>query len=129
MLSATVRSGISDSSWKMQTMPAWLAAAGSAKANLAAVQRHASLVGRDDAGHDLDERRFAGAVLAEDGVDAAGGDGQFGMVERQDAAIALGDPFHPKERRSALHRLLPRYRGLSLLRKAPRGMPAAPGTF
>ena len=31
MLSATVRSGSSDSSWKMQTMPARLAAAGSAK--------------------------------------------------------------------------------------------------
>ena len=35
MLSATDRSGISDSSWKMQTMPAALAAAGSAKRHLA----------------------------------------------------------------------------------------------
>ena len=32
MLSATVRSGISDSSWKMQTMPARAASAGFAKA-------------------------------------------------------------------------------------------------
>ena len=38
MLSATVRSGISDSSWKMQTMPARLAAAGSAKVDGAAVE-------------------------------------------------------------------------------------------
>ena len=38
MLSATVRSGISDSSWKMQTMPAALAAAGSAKRDLAAFE-------------------------------------------------------------------------------------------
>ena len=28
MLSATVRSGISDNSWKMQTMPAFVASAG-----------------------------------------------------------------------------------------------------
>ena len=71
MLSATERSGISDSSWKMQTMPASLAAAGDGEADLAAVERHAAFVGRDHAGHDLDQRRFAGAVLAEDGVDAA----------------------------------------------------------
>ena len=71
MLSATLRSGISDSSWKMQTMPAALAAAGEAKRDLAPVEHHAAFVGRDDAGHDLDQRGLAGAVLAEDGVDAA----------------------------------------------------------
>ena len=72
MLSATLSSGISDSSWKMQTMPASLAAAGRGEGDLAALHRHASFVGRDDAGHDLDEGGFAGAVLAENGVDAAG---------------------------------------------------------
>ena len=74
MLSATERSGISDSSWKMQTMPALLAAAGAAKRDLAPVERHAPLVRRDHAGHDLDQRRLARAVLAENGVDAAGRD-------------------------------------------------------
>ena len=72
MLSATDRSGISDSSWKMQTMPAALAAAGEANVTARAVQQHAALVGRDHAGHDLDQRRLAGAVLAEHRVDAAG---------------------------------------------------------
>ena len=83
MLSATERSGISDSSWKMQTMPAALAAAGSAKRDLAgprAVIRPSS--GCDDAGHDLDQRRFAGAVLAEDGMDAAAMDGELGLLQR-----------------------------------------------
>ena len=40
------------------------------EAHLAAVEQHAALVGRHDARHDLDEGGFAGAVLAEDGVDA-----------------------------------------------------------
>ena len=71
MLSATMRSGISDSSWKMQTMPASLAAAGEAKATSRPSMRHAAFVGLHHAGHDLDQRRLAGAVLAEDGVDAA----------------------------------------------------------
>ena len=105
MLSATVRSGISDSSWKMQTMPASLAAAGEAKRHLAAVQQHAALVGRDDAGHDLDQRRFAGAVLAEDGVDAAGLDRQGRRSPAPHAAIALGNAFHAEERAMAAHRL------------------------
>ena len=63
---------MSDSSWKMQAMPAALAAAGSGEDDLAPLQHHAALVRRDHAGHDLDQRRLAGAVLAEDGVDAAG---------------------------------------------------------
>ena len=76
MLSATLRSGISDSSWKTQTMPASLAAAGEREADLAAVQHHAAFVGRHDAGHDLDQRRLAGAVFAENGMDASGRDRQ-----------------------------------------------------
>ena len=98
MLSATERSGMSDSSWKMQAMPARLAAAGEAKRDLAALEEHAALVGRDDAGHDLDQRRFAGAVLAEDGMDAAALDGELGLLQRPHAAIALGDAFHAEER-------------------------------
>ena len=70
MLSATLSSGISDSSWKTQTMPASLAAAGVAKRDLGAVQRSCvPSSGRNDAGQDLDQRRFPGAVLAQDGVD------------------------------------------------------------
>ena len=80
MLSATDRSGISDSSWKMQAMPAALAAAGDANETGCAVEQHPALVGRDDAGHDLDQRRLAGAVLAEHRVDAAGLDHELGVL-------------------------------------------------
>ena len=45
---------------------------GRGKADGVAVQGHPAAVGLHDAGHDLDERGLAGAVLAEDGVDAAG---------------------------------------------------------
>ena len=98
MLSATERSGISDSSWKMQTMPACVGRGRVGEADLAAVERHAAFVGRDHAGHDLDQRRLAGAVLAEDGVDAAAMDGQLGLLQRPHAAIALGDALHAEER-------------------------------
>ena len=103
MLSATDRSGISDSSWKMQAMPAALAAAGEANDDRRAVEQHAALVGRDDAGHDLDQRRFAGAVLAEHGVDAAGLDRQVGVLQRAHAAVALGHALHAEQ----AHRMRP----------------------
>ena len=70
MLSATLRSGISDSSWKMQAMPADTASCGMREAALRALQHDAALVGLHHAGHHLDQRRLAGAVLAEHGVDA-----------------------------------------------------------
>ena len=44
---------------------------GVGEAHLAAFERHAAFVRLHDARHDLDQRRLAGAVLAEDGVDAA----------------------------------------------------------
>ena len=93
MLSATDRSGISDSSWKMQTMPARLA--------LGRAWRSVDLRGRratsspssgcDHAGDDLDQRRLAGAVLAQHGVDRACPAGEVDALQRAHAAIALGD--------------------------------------
>ncbi len=98
MLSATLRSGISDSSWKMQTMPACVGRGRRGEGDLAAVERHAAFVGRDDAGHDLDQGRFAGAVFAEDGVDAPGVTDKLGLLQRPHAAIALRDALHAEER-------------------------------
>ncbi len=104
MLSATDRSGINDSSWKMQTMPAAFAAAGDCERDRLAVQQHAALVGHHDAGHALDERRLACTVLAEHGVDAAGLDHEVGRLQRMHAAVALADALqveqaHPSSRR------------------------------
>ncbi len=97
MLSATDRSGISDSSWKMQAMPAALAAAGDANETGCAVEQHPALVGRDDACHDLDQGRLAGAVLAEHRMDAAGLDHEVGVLQRAHAAVALGDAVHDEQ--------------------------------
>ena len=71
MLSATDKSGTSESSWKMQTMPARLAAAGELKATSRSVEHDASGVRPDDARQDFDQGRLAGAVLAEDRMDPA----------------------------------------------------------
>ena len=57
--------------------------------------------GCDDAGHDLDQRRLAGAVLAEHGMDAAGLDREVGALERAHAAVALGDALHRRTGSSA----------------------------
>ena len=76
--------------------------------HLLAFHRHAALVGRDDAGHDLDQRRLAGAVFAEDGMDAAGHDRKLGLFDCPDAAVTLGNSFHAEERNRPVHRPLPR---------------------
>src|SRR5262249_46666889 len=57
-------------------------------------------VGADHARQDLDQRRLAGAVLAEHGVDPAARTGKPGAVERPDAAVVLRDPLHPEQRRA-----------------------------
>lgn len=66
--------------------------------DLPAVQHHAALVRLDHARHDLHEGGLAGAILAEHAVDAAGFDGQIGLGQRVDAAIALGNAFHAEQR-------------------------------
>ena len=69
ILSATERSGISDNSWKMQTTPAAVAADGLANWRARPSSEIDAAVRLNDAGDDLDQRRLAGAVLAEDGMD------------------------------------------------------------
>ena len=92
MFCSTLRSGISDSSWKTAAMPAALAASGLGRAVGRAVEEDLAGVVADGAGEDLDQRGFAGAVLAEEGVDLAGAGGEAGVAEGDDAAEALGEP-------------------------------------
>ena len=54
-----------------------------------------------DAGHDLDQRRLAGAVLAEEGVDLAGIERQRHVLQRLGRAESLGDVAHFEDRRGA----------------------------
>jgi hypothetical protein len=60
----------------------------------------------DDAGQDLHERRLAGAVLADEGMNGRRRDPEAHVGERLDAAVALRDPAHLDERRGdrRLHR-------------------------
>ena len=98
MLSATVRSGISDSSWKTQTMPFAIASRGARKAaSLPSISIRPEF-GRDDAADDLDQCALARAVLAEDGVDRLAADRESHVVERDHAAIALAHIGKRKQR-------------------------------
>ena len=57
----------------------------------ATVDRDAGGVGGDDAGENLDEGGFAGAVLAHQRVDLAGLDAERRAAERGDTGIGLAD--------------------------------------
>jgi hypothetical protein len=56
-----------------------------------AVDAHLPRVGRQQAGQDVEQRTFPGAVLADQGVDAAGRQRQVDPRQRDDAGEALAD--------------------------------------
>ena len=72
---------------------------GIAEPDGSALELHGAGVRLHDPGHDLDQGRLSGTVLAEHGVDAAASDLDPGVLERMDAAIALGHPGHAENRR------------------------------
>ena len=49
-------------------------------------------------GQDLEQRRLAGAVLAEQAVDLAGVEIERDVVQRLHAGVELGDPGDPQQR-------------------------------
>jgi hypothetical protein len=57
-----------------------------------ALEEDLALVDRVDAGDALDQRRLAGAVVADERHHLAGGDVEVDLVERLDGAEALRDP-------------------------------------
>ena len=65
---------------------------GAGEDDLATVEAQRPRVGPHGAGDDLDERRLARSVLAEQGVDRARADRESGAVERLDPAVGLRDP-------------------------------------
>ena len=64
-----------------------------------AVQQDLAAIRLMDAGHDLDQRRLAGAVLAEQGVNLAGIERERHVLERLGGVEALGDVAHLQDRR------------------------------
>ncbi len=85
-----------------------------AERDLAAVEDDPALVRRDDAGQDLDQRRFSGAVLAEYGMNTPGRDGEVCVLKGAYAAVSLRHALHAEDRRPLLafrHGLDPRLGG------------------
>ena len=70
-----------------------------------AVQANFALVPAQGAGHDLDQRRLAGAVLAHQRMDLAGIDPEIDAVERANARKGLGDADHLDSRRGGFAHL------------------------
>jgi hypothetical protein len=62
------------------------------------VERDLARIGRLRSGQDLHQRRFSGAVLADERVHFAGFDIERDAVERTDAGERLHDPRHAQER-------------------------------
>ena len=88
------------------------------EADRLAVPAQAAVVGRVDAGQHIDQRRLAGAVLADQRMDFAAADRQVQAAQRRDAREALADP-HDIE----LHRrIMPARSGRSPAHR--RGAPA-----
>ena len=73
--------------------------------DLLAAELEGPRVGRPDAGDGLDQRRLAGAVVADEGDDLAGVDVEVDVLERLHRPEALGDPAQLQEGTGAGRRL------------------------
>ena len=71
MFSSTVSASNSEKCWNTMPMPSWRAALGLATLDRLAVPEDLAGIGLHDAVDHLDQRRLAGAVLAEQRVDFA----------------------------------------------------------
>jgi hypothetical protein len=55
------------------------------------IEAHVAAIGMEAAGEDLEQRRFASAVFADDRVGFSAGDGKRHIVQRLDGAERLRD--------------------------------------
>ena len=81
------------------------------EANGPPLQKHFASVRSEDAGEDVHERRLAGAVLAEEGMNLAALEVEIDAAQSLHAAEMLGDPAHDEQRRRRFDR--PAHRGLA----------------
>ncbi len=91
MFSATVRSGNSSSSWCTTAMPFAAGGARRREGHACAVHPHLAAVGAMHAAHDLDQSRFAGAVLAQQRMHFAGAHVERDVLQHADAREGFGD--------------------------------------
>ena len=78
----------------MVTMPSRCASCGVAMVTVCSAEGDRAAIGLLRAGEDLEERRLAGAVLAEQRMDLARQHLEVDIVERLHAGKALADPGH-----------------------------------
>ena len=83
-------------------MPAAMASRGPADLHRLAVDEDLALVRLEQAVEDVHQGRLAGAVLAEQGVDLAGLDGQVDVVVGDQVTEALGDAAQFESQRNLL---------------------------
>ena len=74
-------------SWNTMAMPRWRASSGVRGVDLDAVDLHRARGQRDDAGHHLCQRRFAGAVFADQRMDLAAPQLEIDILDRGNARI------------------------------------------
>ena len=94
MFSATVNSEISAISWNTTLMPCRSASRGELDLDLAAADADGAGILPVDPSEDLDQRRFAGAVLAHQRMNLARLERQVDVLQREHAGKALADPDH-----------------------------------
>ena len=80
--------------WWTMLIPRAIASAGPAIRTSCAVEQDRALVGSGEPVEDVHERRLAGPVLAEQGVDLARPHVEVDVVVGDDARVALRDPAH-----------------------------------
>ena len=88
---STVSSRTRVSSWKTLAMPSVKACMGTARRERPAIEAQHAAVGRDDPADDLDQRRLAGTILADQAEDRAGHSLEAHGFERLRRAVGLVD--------------------------------------
>ena len=92
MFSATVSSSKSEKCWNTMPMPRARASTGERDGDRPPLPADLAGARLDDAVEDLDQRRLARAVLAQQRVDLARLDGEVDAVIGEKVAVALADP-------------------------------------
>ena len=98
MLATTSRFSHSARSWKTVAMPSPSAALGSLSVDGLAAKGDGARAGLMDAGQDLDQRRLARAVVADQRHDLAGMDVEIDVGQGRDGAEMLGDAAQAEHR-------------------------------
>ena len=105
--SSTVNGSTSMKCWCTMPMPAAIAASEEWIGDLLAVDADRAGVGMVEAVEDRHQRRFAGAVLADDAVDRALGDGEVDVpvgVDRAEALVDADELDRGRQKRRRAHR-------------------------